>query len=173
MGSASLITAWNHSGLTGPRDKDSHELYSALAGLSGCLCRDWQAIPFLRWKNAGGQPTARYLSISLSKKKKVPAQSAGQTQKNVTSELEWRTLHSRLTQRRVRMHNNCSLFFNVYYHYYFAILSLSGTLKRCGVINDERQGLESELRMVALNPQLAISLASINISFLLCIWEQQ
>lgn len=33
------------------------------------------------------------------------------------------------------------------------------------VINDEQQGLESELRMVAPNPQLAISLASINISF--------
>lgn len=33
------------------------------------------------------------------------------------------------------------------------------------VINDEQQGLESELRMVAPNLQLAISLASINISF--------
>lgn len=33
------------------------------------------------------------------------------------------------------------------------------------VINDEQQGLECELRMVAPNPQLAISLAPINISF--------
>lgn len=33
------------------------------------------------------------------------------------------------------------------------------------MINDEQRGLESELRMVAPNPQLAISLASINISF--------
>lgn len=33
------------------------------------------------------------------------------------------------------------------------------------VINDEQQGLECELRMVAPNPQLAISLASISISF--------
>lgn len=58
-----------------------------------------------------------------------------------------------------------SLFFNVYYHYYLLFFSHSRTLKRCCVINDEQQGLESELRMVALNPQLAISLASINISF--------
>lgn len=33
------------------------------------------------------------------------------------------------------------------------------------MINDEQRGLECELRMVAPNPQLAISLASINISF--------
>lgn len=33
------------------------------------------------------------------------------------------------------------------------------------MINDEQRGPESELRMVAPNPQLAISLASINISF--------
>lgn len=32
-------------------------------------------------------------------------------------------------------------------------------------VNDEQRGLESEIRMAAPNPQLAISLASINISF--------
>jgi len=35
--------------------------------------------------------------------------------------------------------------------------------KGARVINDEQQGPESEPRMVAPNPQLAISLASINI----------
>lgn len=59
-----LKPLWAHR----PRDKESRELYSALAGLSGCLCWDWQAILFLRWKNAAGQPTACYLSITPSKK---------------------------------------------------------------------------------------------------------
>lgn len=59
-----LKPLWAHR----PRDKDSRELYSALAGLSGCLCRDWQARLFLRWKIAAGQPTASCLSISQSEK---------------------------------------------------------------------------------------------------------
>lgn len=59
-----LKPLWAHR----PRDKDSRELYSALAGISGCLCRDWQARLFLRWKIAAGQPTASCLSISKSKK---------------------------------------------------------------------------------------------------------
>lgn len=37
VGSASLITAWNHSGLTGREIKTAARLYPALAGLGGCL----------------------------------------------------------------------------------------------------------------------------------------
>lgn len=59
-----LKPLWAHR----PRDKDSRELYSALAGISGCLCWDWQARLFLRWKIAAGQPTASCLSISQSEK---------------------------------------------------------------------------------------------------------
>lgn len=96
-----LKPLWAHR----PRDKDSRELYSALAGISGCLCWDWQARLFLRWKIAAGQPTASCISISQTEK--VPAQSVGRAQRNVTSELAWCTLHSRLTRRQVSMHNNC------------------------------------------------------------------
>lgn len=50
----------------------------------------------------------------------------------------------------------------IIFFFFFPSLKLS---RGVCVINDEPQGLESELRMVAPNPQLAISLASINISF--------
>lgn len=64
------------------------------------------------------------------------------------------------------MHNNSRfIVFYVYYHYYFSLFSPLELSRGVCVINDEQQGLESELRMVAPNPQLAISLASINISF--------
>lgn len=53
------------------------------------------------------------------------------------------------------------MFINIIIYFF----PLSRTLKRCFVINDEQRDLEREPRMVALNPQLAISLASINISF--------
>lgn len=62
-----LKPLWAHM----PRDKDSHELYSALASLGSYLCTDWQAILFLRLKNkksAVGRFIPRYRSISLSKK---------------------------------------------------------------------------------------------------------
>lgn len=49
-----------------PRDKDSRKLYRALAGLSGCLCREWRARLLPRWKIAAGQPIPNYLSIFLS-----------------------------------------------------------------------------------------------------------
>ena len=52
-----LKPLWAHR----PRDKDSQELYSALAGLGGCLFWDWQARLFLRWEIAAGQPTASHL----------------------------------------------------------------------------------------------------------------
>lgn len=60
-----LKPLWAH----GPRDKDSHELYSALAGLTGCLFWDWQARMFLRWKIACGQPTESLPFLSYYPKK--------------------------------------------------------------------------------------------------------
>lgn len=63
-----LKPLWAHR----PGDKDSRELYPALAGISGCLCWDWQARLFLRWKIAGGQPTASSISISQERPEKVP-----------------------------------------------------------------------------------------------------
>lgn len=67
------------------------------------------------------------------------------------------------------MHNNCRfivfLMFIIVITFLFFFTPPPELSRGVGVINDEQRGLESELRMVAPNPQLAISLASINISF--------
>lgn len=120
-----LKPLWAHR----PRDKDSRELYSALAGISGCLCRDWQARLFLRWKIAAGQPTASCLSISQSGKLRRNLWDGHKGMSPLSP--VWRTQHSRFEPRpRVRTHNNGPLIvFNVYYNYYFSLLA-PRTLKR-------------------------------------------
>lgn len=65
-------------------------------------------------------------------------------------------------QRLVHMHNDWG--FHCFLMFIIVFFSMKLSRSVC-VINDKQQGLESELRMVAPNQQLAMSLASINISF--------
>lgn len=66
------------------------------------------------------------------------------------------------------MHSNslCVFCFGVFFFMFIVLITLPTHLKLSrgiAVINDEQRGLASETRMAAPHPQLAISLASINI----------